>query len=46
MMIDSEELKEYVNYVCEGDHDVMAKKTIMYIIELLEDSTKRKGGDV
>lgn len=41
MMIDSEELKRYVNYICEKDNDVMTKKSILHVIQLIEE---QKGG--
>jgi hypothetical protein len=37
MLIDSEDLKKYVNYICVKDHDVMTKKAIMQIIKLVEE---------
>ena len=36
MRIDSEDLRKYVNYICVNDNDVMTKKSIMHIIELVE----------
>ena len=36
MMIDSDVLKEYVNYICVNDNDVITKKTILRIINRLE----------
>lgn len=49
MMIDSEDLKKYVNYICIDDYDVMTKKSILHIIKLVEEDVKnaermRKGG--
>lgn len=40
MKIDSEDLKKYVNYICVKDNDVMTKKSIMHIIELVEEDEK------
>ena len=37
MMIDSEDLRKYVNYICVNDNDVMTKKSIMHIIKLVEE---------
>ena len=36
-MIDSEDLKKYINYFGLKDHDVMSKRFIMYIIKLVEE---------
>lgn len=49
MMIDSEDLKKYFNYIILKDNDVMTKGAIMYIIKLVEEDVKnaermRKGG--
>ena len=40
MMIDSEDLRKYVNYICVNDNDVMTKNSIMHIIELVEEEVK------
>lgn len=37
MMIDSEDLKKYVNYICVKDNDVMTKASIFHIIKLVEE---------
>ena len=39
-MIDSEDLRKYVNYICVNDNDVMTKNSIMHIIELVEEEVK------
>lgn len=44
MMIDSEILKDYVNYICEKDNDVMTKKTILHVITLIEEHKEEKDG--
>ena len=49
MMIDSEDLRKYVNYICVKDNDVMTKASIFHIIKLVEEDVKnaermRKGG--
>ena len=46
MMIDSEKLKEYVNYICVKNHDVMTKKAILHCIKLIEDTTEEKDESV
>ena len=43
MMIDSDVLKEYVNYICVNDNDVMTKKTILHIINRLEGDSQASG---
>lgn len=40
MMIDSEDLRKYVNYICVNDNDVMTKKSILHIIDLAEEDVK------
>jgi len=36
MMIDSEKMKQYINNFFEKDNDVMTKKFVMRMIEILE----------
>lgn len=40
MMIDSEDLKKYVNYICVKDNDVMTKTSILHIIKLVEEDVE------
>ena len=45
MMIDSEVLKEFVNYICVNDNDVITKRTILHIINRLEGNSQASGKD-
>lgn len=40
MMIDSEDLRKYINYIGLKDNDVMTKRAILYFIELVEEDVK------